>query len=288
MIAYIWRNGALGSALLAVVVAAVVTACYRARRDSGPRRTLAVAVTALTVTLILSLTLARYGWPRTLSLHEAVHWTPGGWQRFGAGVGHEEEISLNVALFVPAAIALALLLRRPLATFTALVALSAVTEFLQGLLGLGMADLSDLLANGLGAFVGTAVGVAVLAVADRQARRQRILALSGLTVVAVVLVAAIPPLAHRHLDDEVTTVREQFSGKTLADYEQWTRQGTAGERAFRVGDLYADGTRAEGDDVTVRYPVSFLGVTQCVEATWTATGVTVTGQAGADCTAFWG
>ncbi|KIQ66842.1 hypothetical protein TR51_05190 [Kitasatospora griseola] len=67
---------------------------------------------------------------------------------------------MNIALYVPVAFFGVLALRRPLTVFAGCVALSAMTEICQTLLGTGRScDATDLVDNALGALAGTVVAV---------------------------------------------------------------------------------------------------------------------------------
>lgn len=69
---------------------------------------------------------------------------------------------LNAALFIPAGFLLTLTTRRPWITVTSLSAFSLVIEVVQRWTRLGVADVSDLVANIVGATTGTAIALAVL------------------------------------------------------------------------------------------------------------------------------
>jgi hypothetical protein len=111
----------------------------------------------------------------------------GGWARFGITPAARDSIATNlrplpgdltawahapdgppnVALFVPLGLCLALLLRRPLTAVLLAVALSVAVECYQAALTTRVGAFADVVANGLGAFLGAALGGAVLALLRR-------------------------------------------------------------------------------------------------------------------------
>ena len=69
---------------------------------------------------------------------------------------------LNAVLFIPAGFLLTLTARRPWITLASLSAFSLVIEVVQRWTRLGVADVSDLVANIVGATAGTAIALAML------------------------------------------------------------------------------------------------------------------------------
>lgn len=276
------------SFLLTVAAAMLAAFWFHARTGAGPGRVAVFGVVVLSVAAIVSLTLLRFGLPQTFSLEDAVHWTPGGWRRFVSDFASSEEIRLNVALFLPAGLVLSLWSRRPLAVLGVLIVLSATIEFLQGLLGIGTADVSDLASNSVGAFLGVTAGALVLGVLHSARRRTHLATSAAMVALAVAAVVARPTLAQRHLNATVRDVTAQFRSRTIQDYNTWQAEGGTSLRALDVDGIYPDGIRSHVDQVTLRYPASFFGHTQCVEAVWTARGVTAHGVTGHRCGVFWG
>jgi len=150
--------GTLSGLLLLVVVAAGL-----ARRARG-----LVALTGVALAGVLAVTVVPNG----------------GWARFGLAEDPLQSIlanlrpqpgdltawasaadgPLNVALFVPLGLCLALLLRRPALAVVAAAALSAAIECYQASLTTRVGSFADVVSNGLGALVGAALATLVLAV----------------------------------------------------------------------------------------------------------------------------
>ena len=80
---------------------------------------------------------------------------------------HTADGPLNVALFVPFALLLALLLRRPLHAAAVAVALSAAIECYQASLTTRVGAFADVVSNGLGAVLGVTLAAVLLAVLPR-------------------------------------------------------------------------------------------------------------------------
>jgi hypothetical protein len=78
----------------------------------------------------------------------------------------------NALLFVPLVWCAVLATRRPLAVLVSAVALSAVIEVLQPLVGRGLCETQDLFNNSAGAVVAAALAAAYVAVRDRMAVRR--------------------------------------------------------------------------------------------------------------------
>ena len=81
---------------------------------------------------------------------------------------------LNAALFIPAGFLLTLTARRPWITVASLSAFSLVIEVVQRWTRLGVADVSDLVANIVGATAGTAIALAVLRKARTGAAKENL------------------------------------------------------------------------------------------------------------------
>jgi VanZ like family len=193
----------------------------------------------------------RYGWPQAFDLPSGFHWAGGGWLRFTTDFGRSQEIWLNVILFVPAGVVWCMATRRAFAVLAGLVLLSAAIETVQGVLALGTPDLSDLMAN-------TVVAVLVpIGAGGRQASLQAIL-------------------------------RDRHAGTTVVDYERWNIHDQLGERVFAAAGVYSTGASQTASRAVVRYPTSFMGIDQCVTATWTSGGVVVDAHSGAFCDRFMG
>jgi hypothetical protein len=216
-------------------------------------------------------------------------WSPDAWWRATADPLGSAQTLLNVALFVPAGLAWTLLTRRPWRVLVALGALSVVVEVVQGVTGLGANDVADIVANVVGAAVGTAAAVTMGWLADAVRGRAvgtRRWAIRGSAVLAVVVAAAVLPglgagqrqgviadEAHRH-----------FAGTSLSDIERWNQHDDLMDRVWRgVLSVDADGFSLGDGSAAARYPASFLSRRRCVLVTWDAAGASVERGAGTVC-----
>ncbi|MFD7154706.1 VanZ family protein [Kribbella sp. NPDC059898] len=287
MISYLWSNGAGVLAGCVVVLAGAIAASVGRRR--GRAEGVWAGGIAVSVLGILAVTLGRYGLPSGVCLACGFRWTPGGWNRFSTDFGFSEEIWLNVALFVPAGVLLSLRLRQVVVVAVGLTALSAAIEAVQGVLGLGTADVSDLCANSLGAYLGVLVGsIAGLAMSRAWRRRQLVVQVGLLVVLAGFFAATIPGQAASRQHDEIASLERMFAQTTLTDYEHWSTANRLGPMVFNIGSRYSDGASTTATTAIVRYPTSFMGVRQCVFSTWTAHDFSVRSAHGSSCTTFMG
>lgn len=153
------------SALFTVVVlagaAVLVAVCL-------PRRRLVAALTGVSLAVAVGLTIVPFG----------------GWSQLGfeAGPLHSIVVNLhphrsaltgwfrnsdgpaNVLLYLPAGLFLALCARRPMPTLVGLAAMSFAIECWQATLTTRVGSFDDVVANAIGAAIGTAVAAVVLAV----------------------------------------------------------------------------------------------------------------------------
>jgi hypothetical protein len=138
-----------------------------------------------------------------------------------------------------------------------------------------------------GAAIGAIVGTCAAGLKHKWTR-QDLIQLGLLVTAATCLIALIPLGAHErqhHLEDAVAT---QFKGLTLADYQAWTGSDELGTKAFTVDHVFSTGATETDESAVVRYPSSFMGITQCVIATWRPTGVRVARRSGESCSRFMG
>ena len=150
--------GTLSGLLLLVLVAAGI-----ARRARG-----LVALTGIALAGVLAVTVVpNGGWARFALAPDAVESIranlrpqPGDLSAWA----HAADGPLNVALFVPLGLFLALLLRRPALATVAAVALSVGIECYQASLTTRVGAFADVVANGLGALVGAALATVLLVV----------------------------------------------------------------------------------------------------------------------------
>ena len=287
VIGYIWANGGVQCVIFALVLTGILTFAFVARKGRMSATIIRAAIVSLSVSVIPAATLTRFGWPTMVSITGGLHWASGGWERFASDLGRSEEMFLNMALFVPAGVTLTLWRRNPLGALAALGVLSAAIEVAQGVLGLGNPDVSDLLCNSTGAFVGAGIGAIVL-MCGRARSRAIGWQLVAFGATAACLVAASPALAAHHRDAVVSELKHQFRNDDIRQWRLWNSQGTVGDHVFRAAGTFSDGSSTRRSTVTVRYPASFLGVQQCVYAVWSASGVTVSARSGPVCTVFLG
>lgn len=274
--------------LVAVLILVVVLTWLLRRRLGGPWRRLLFGAFGLSVGLVIAATLLRDPWGGAC-LDCLADWQ---WERVLAGrVG--TDVWLNVVLFVPLAFFGTLLWRAPWRTAGAAVLLSLTIEIVQPLLGAGVNDLMDLIANGAGALIG-AGGAAVLllvgdAVRDRRLDLPRLAKVTLSVAAGVAVLIGVPAwAATAQQATAVDRLEEVFAGTTLADY-----------RANRDGDEWGDGLAAlwtefgrptmsglGGDGIArERFTWNIYFAVRCVFAEWTPDGFAAVPRDGADCTA---
>jgi hypothetical protein len=171
----------------------------------------------------------------------------------------------------------------------ALGALSVVVEVVQGVTGLGANDVADIVANVVGAAVGTMAAVVMGWLADAVAGRAvetRRWANRGSAVLAVAVAATVLPglgasqrqgviadEAHRH-----------FAATSLSDIERWNQHDDLMNRVWRgVLSVDADGFSLADGSATARYPASFLSQRRCVLVMWDAAGASAERGTGRVC-----
>jgi hypothetical protein len=171
----------------------------------------------------------------------------------------------------------------------ALGALSVVVEVVQGVTGLGANDVADIVANVVGAAVGTMAAVVMGWLADAVAGRAvetRRWANRGSAVLAVAVAATVLPglgasqrqgviadEAHRH-----------FAATSLSDIERWNQHDDLMNRVWRgVLSVDADGFSLADGSATARYPASFLSQRRCVFVRWDAAGASAERGTGRVC-----
>jgi hypothetical protein len=212
-------------------------------------------------------------------------------RQFLADPLNSDQIRLNVLLFVPAGYFLARVRRRPVVCWALLLALSLGVEVLQAVLGVGANDISDVVANALGAGLGTAAAALVSWVrpGERRVAGRHVVGWCGAWLVVVILIVAAAQLLAeqraRHLQEVLTRT---FAGSTLADYRRWESEDLVTARVFDVVSPRADGVEQQPDRVVVRYPASVLGAQRCALVTWRDGGVSTAVARGATCTRFLG
>ena len=204
---------------------------------------------------------------------------------------------LNLALFVPAGLFVALATRRPRRTLLGLAVLSLLIEFVQSLGLLGAPDPADLVANLLGAAAGVGLaGIALRSSAWSIGRDEGVAASRKAMLIAAVSVVAVAGIgwlglvagADAKRESLANDLLETFAGSTSADiaarietdngFTQLlaaieTRPGYLG----RVGNT----NQFEG-----RYSIEFFGLHRCVFIRWTTDGFALRNGSGDACTVF--
>jgi hypothetical protein len=216
-------------------------------------------------------------------------WSPDGWWRATPDPLGSAQMLLNVALFVPAGFAWALLTRRPWRVLAALGALSVVVEVVQGVTGLGANDVADIVANVVGAAVGTTAAVVMGWLADAVVGRAvgtRRWAIRGSAVMAVAVAAAVLPGlgASQRQGVIADEAHQRFAATSLSDIERWNQHDDLMDRVWRgVLSVDADGFSLADGSAAARYPASFLSQRRCVLIMWDAAGASVERRAGRIC-----
>jgi hypothetical protein len=167
-------------------------------------------------------------------------------------------------------------------------------EMAQAVLGIGANDVSDVLANALGAGLGTAAAAMLAWVRPRSAPgrrpdRRHVLGWVGIWVAGAVLIVSSAQLLAaqraRHLQEVLAGA---FDGSTLVDYRLWESQDLLPAKVFDIVSPRADGVEQHPDAVMVRYPAAVLGARRCALVSWRADGVSTTVAKGLACTRFLG
>ena len=254
--------------------------------------------------LILSVTILERleGIPVGVDVAQAATW----WTRQRASVidvaRSEPGWWLNVVLFVPAGITWSGITRRPHVVAICLFAFSFGVETLQGLLGFGAPDVSDLIANSLGGVLGAIAVAMVLWVApgvvpefaqtDPDAHAAGVdprWVIGALVATAVVVgsgllgVQAVLATRQAGLRDELETA---FAGMTIRDVNEIRDlDPAAASDFFHLVSVRPDSYQFHGDNrpVEVRYPVDFLGAYRCVFVTFSEATPVFTNGRGDEC-----
>ncbi len=210
---------------------------------------------------------------------------------------------LNLALFVPAGVVWAAVTRRPFAVAVALSGFSIGIETVQGLTGLGAADLTDVVANSLGGVIGVTVVALALGASphlvpsfirvEAGADEQRFDPkwILGSFVATVLAIGAGFGGVEGALAARQRTLREEveatYEGMTVGDINAILEQDTIGLNPFLVLEAGSpDSYRFYGDDrpVEVRYPIDLLGRYRCVFVTLSDAPPVFANASGKECT----
>ncbi len=257
----------------------------------------------------VSLTLLREGFRVGFQPARVFAWTTTGWDQLADGdLLGSSQFLLNVALFVPAGVAWTWVTGRPLRTFGGLVVLAVLIESVQGLTGVGAADITDVAANSLGAALGVGVGAfttgvlvrAGVASGEPASLRRRSVVAAGLVVVVAISLAALITGADRRqarIHDELETV---FADTTYDEISAVVRPSedepepldgarfVDGEQIFGAISVRSNGARYTDDQIEMRWPALFFGFRRCVFVTWTPSDVEFRDVSGQACTEFIG
>lgn len=300
------------SALIALVIvlAASAAGLWWLDRRGSVHRPLAWFAALASVAGCLSMTLARDGTPEAFRPGSVFVWAGSGWDRLADGdLLGSSQFLLNVVLFVPAGLAWTWLTRRPVRTFLALAGFSMMIESVQAVAGLGAADITDVVANTVGAALGVTMAAAVLNGIDwsrrpehppADARRRVAVATGGaMTVLAVLLGLLVgadrrQARVHDELEDAfVNTTYDEIASVLQGDSEDRDRfdadaQFSDSEQIFSAISVRADGFRYTDDQIELRWPALFFGFRRCVYVIWTPSAVQIRDHSGAACTDFIG
>lgn len=305
-------SNATASVLVATVLllSASAAGVWWLSRHRSARRPFAWFAALGSIAGCVSFTLARDGAPGDFRPGNVFAWAGSGWDRLGHGdLLGSSQFLLNAALFAPAGLAWVWLTRRAARTLLGLAGLSMLIESLQAVLGLGAADITDVVANVIGAAAGVAAGVAVSRwiersgepIPSRRVGRKRKVVVAG-TVVAV-LAAVVVWLggAERHqatIRHELEEVLSDTSYDELAfvlqgDPDDPDRLGpdarfSDGEQIFSAISVRADGFRYTDGQIELRWPALWFGLRRCVYVIWTPTAVQFRDHSGSACTDFIG
>lgn len=299
----VFLNRELLIGVVIAIVVSIVVAPSVARRFRIVRP--AAYVATLSTMLILAITIFQRaeGLPVGVDLANAATW----WTKQRASVidiaRTEPGWWLNVVLFVPAGLIWSGITRRPLVAAAWLGGFSFGIETLQGLIGFGAADFSDLVANSLGGVLGAMAVAVVLSVAPRlvpdvtqvdpapDASRldpkwvlgtlgaTALVAGAGLFGVQAVLATRQAALRHQ--------LEEAFEGLTLDDVNEIRNLDPVSAKPFfQLVSVRPDSYQFHEDDrpVNVRYPVDFLGAYRCVFVELSESPPVFTNGRGKECT----
>jgi hypothetical protein len=198
------------------------------------------------------------------------------------------EVWLNVVLFVPLGLLATLLWRRPLHVLGAAVLLSLLVETVQSV-SVGVADLLDVIANSVGALVGTWLASVLLLARDTVSSERIDRWIAAWVLCVPLLVLAIgwggsALVATTRQDSVVRQLEEAFAGTALADYERWEADDVLAEEVFSLGTPWASGASRADSVARVTFPASFYFAERCVVGTWAAGGFSTERLEGPECT----
>lgn len=305
-------SNATASALIALgtLLAAGAAGAWWIDRRSSVRRPLAWFAALASIAGCISLTLGRGGVPRGFRPGDVFAWAGSGWDRLAYGdLLGSSQFLLNIALFVPAGLAWTWLTRRPIQTFLALTGFSMLIESVQAVAGLGGADITDIVANTIGAALGVTAAAIFVCGTDRTKRserqpgdtRRRGAAVAGAAALVLLVLFGLLAGADRRqaqIHDElenafVDTSFDEISAALRGDPDDPDRfepgaRFVDGEQIFSAISVRADGVRYADDRIELRWPARFFGFRRCVYVIWTPSAVQLRDLSGRACTEFIG
>jgi hypothetical protein len=204
---------------------------------------------------------------------------------------------LNVALFVPAGLFVALATRRPWRALLGLAVLSLLIELVQSLGLLGAPDPADLVANSLGAAIGVSLAAIALRSSAWSIGRDEGVAASRKTVLvasaAVVGVAGIGWLgllagADAKRASLANDLRESFAGSTSTDIAARIEADDGFDQLLSAVETRPSylGRVGNTNQFEGRYSIEFFGLHRCVFVRWTTDGFALRYGSGDVCTIF--
>lgn len=303
-------NATASSVVVLIVLLAVsaVAARWVTDRRATARGPIAWFAAFASLAGIVALTLARHGPPTTIRPADTFDWLGSGWDRLsGDDLLGSSQFLLNAALFVPAGATWTWVSGRALRSFVGLVAFAMLIESVQGLVGLGAPDVTDVAANAIGAAIGVAATRAVLAVLARagatvpaaaRSHRDSSIVAVGLVVLTIASLSAVLAGADRH-QAEIRSELERALGDTEYDDVDAVLRGNPGrlhpdarftdsEQVFGAASVRADGSRYTDGRIELRWPATFFGFRRCVFVTWEPRSVEFRNASGSACTDFMG
>jgi hypothetical protein len=272
--------------LVMIAIAALLTGLVEraegVRVGGGP----VLFAALISLGLIFVTTLAR-SLPSGVDLRGVVTWASGGSVRFVTDFTSSEEIWLNILLFVPAGLTWYLYTRAPVRVLGAAALLSFVIECSQGILGLGLPDVSDIIANTIGAFLGLLFGSAAMFLRSKLTDRMAGRTCVAMLVAAVLLVCAVPLGATIYQNAYRAELQHRLQHVSLHDVVAWQSDIRLARNVGAAGYVYSDGFKISPAFAQVRFPSSFIFVRQCLIAEWRRTGLDVAATSGQGCQEAW-
>jgi hypothetical protein len=205
------------------------------------------------------------------------------------------QFALNVALFVPAGLGWALLLRRWCTVAVGLTLMSLLIETVQSVFGLGASDLADLIANSAGGALGVLGARCLAAVVPQSAGgspmspRQRAITLGGTAAVLLAAWVGLLALSMRATSSLEDELRDAFGGTERGDIAP-TLNGLTDDPEALFGriDTRPDYIIAVEQSTIIegRYNAPLLWMRRCVFVQWADQGVRFERGSGDECTVF--